>query len=191
MLRLSRPSFSSTSSSAFCATRTLLKKSGKPGDTPAYTQAYLPYETAPTKLELDQQRKKFSQAYFGYNEHRKLVEVKDVPDNMYTYGKEGMTVPISIFKEQKDPTIGPEWTYPGIYENKIVLKDRTLQSLFEEEQSGQLSSPWLKDVLEARVQQSLSTLHKRMARVTMKQMDVFHKERGASKKVGAPTDAPK
>lgn len=181
MFRLARPA-------RMRASLPLLKKSGKPGDTPAYTQAYLPYETAPTKLEVDQQRKKFSHAYYGYNEHRKLVEVKDVPENLYTYGKEGMTVPISIFKDQKDPIIGPEWTYPGIYENKIVLQDRTMQSLFAEEKSGKLSSPWLKDVLESRVQQSLSTIHKRMAKLKMKQMDVFHKERGASKKVGAPTE---
>lgn len=173
----------------FAATRTALKKIGKSTETPDYKQAYLPYEVAPTAAELESARKRFSHAYYGQEEFRKLHEVKDVPANMYTYGKEGMSIPIAIFKDQQDPVIGPEWTYPSIYENKIACRYYTMHQLFEQEKKGTFDSPWLQDVLDERVEQNLQTVQRRMGMLNMKNMNVFHKERGASKKVGAAQPA--
>lgn len=168
------------------ATAALRKRSGKPVDLPDYKQVYLPYDTPPTKLELDRERRRFTHAYCGRQEHKKLVEVKDVPQNLYTYGKEGMSVPISIFKDQADPVIGPEWTYPGIYENKIVAQHWYTQELFERESRGSFESPWLRQVLDNQVRRHLSRVAWRMSMQNVKQVDIFHKERGASKRPGAP-----
>ncbi|KAG5510869.1 hypothetical protein JKF63_06370 [Porcisia hertigi] len=163
----------------------LLKRSGKPGDLPAYKQAYLPYDVAPTKMELDRERRKFMHAYSGRMEHRKMIEVKDVPQNMYTYGKEGMSIPISIFKDQADPVIGPEWTYPGIYENKIVAQQWYMEELFNREKSNTFESPWQRQVLDNQVKRRLGKVAWRMSMLNIKTMDIFHKERGASKRPGA------
>lgn len=183
MLRLSRPTLVCGGPLAWTAVR--LKRSGKPGDYPDYKQVYLPYDTAPTKLELDRERRKFTHAYVGRLEHKRLVEVKDVPQNVYTYGKEGMSVPISIFKEQNDPVIGPEWTYPGIYENKVVAQHWYTQELFDREREGSFESPWLRQVLDNQVKRHLSRVAWRMSMQNIKQTDIFHKERGASKRPGA------
>lgn len=175
-------------STARLLTRTpaLHKRSGKPGDLPDYKQVYLPYDTAPTKLELDRERRKFTHAYAGRMEHRKLVEVKEVPQNVYTYGKEGMSVPIAIFKDQTDPVIGPEWTYPGIYENKVVAQHWYLEELFDHEKSGTFESPWQRQVLDNQVKRRLGKVAWRMSMLNVKTIDLFHKERGASKRPGAP-----
>jgi hypothetical protein len=68
-----------------------------------------------------------------------------VPKNMYTYGKEGSSVPISIFKDQEDPIIGPEHTYPGIYELKAALRHKTIGDLFAMEESETFDSPFQKE----------------------------------------------
>lgn len=167
----------------------LYKRSGKPGDLPAYKQVYLPYDVPPTKMELDRERRKFMHAYSGRQEHRRLVEVKDVPENMYTYGKEGMSIPISIFKEQADPVIGPEWTYPGIFENKIVAQQWHMEELFDREKKNSFESPWQRQVLDNQVKSRLGRVAWRMSMLNIKTVDLFHKERGASKRPGAQTDA--
>ncbi|KAK7194456.1 hypothetical protein NESM_000362200 [Novymonas esmeraldas] len=164
------------------------KRSGKPGDLPAYKEVYLPYDTPPTKMELERERRRFAQAYSGRMEHRKLVEVKDVPQNMYTYGKEGMSIPIAIFKDQTDPVVGPEWTYPGIYENKIVAQHWYAEELFQRESTSTFESPWQQQVLDNQVKRRLSKVAWRMSMLNLKTIDVFHKERGASKRPGAAAD---
>nr|CCM13066.1 hypothetical protein, conserved [Leishmania guyanensis] len=166
-------------------TTALLKRSGKPGDLPDYKQAYLPYDIVPTKMELDRERRKFMHAYSGRMEHRKMVEVKDVPQNMYTYGKEGMSIPISIFKDQTDPVIGPEWTYPGIFENKIVSQHWYMEELFDREKSNTFESPWQRQVLDNQVKRRLGKVAWRMSMLNIKTIDIFHKERGPSKRPGA------
>lgn len=166
-------------------TRCALKRSGKPTETPDYKQVYLPYDAEPTKFELDSARRKFSTAYYGRCENRKLVEVKNVPQNMYTYGKEGMSVPISIFKEQADPVIGPEWTYPGIYENKIVAQQWYLDELFQREKDNSFESPWQRQVLDNQVKKRMAKVAWRMSMLNLKSVDLFQKERGASKRQGA------
>ncbi|CCW64517.1 unnamed protein product [Phytomonas sp. EM1] len=166
-------------------TRLLRKRSGKPSEFPDYKQVYLPYDTAPTQIELDRERKKFSRAYYGRQEHKRLVEVKNVPPNMFTYGKEGMSIPISIFKDQQDPIIGPEWTYPGIYENKIVAQHWYLSELFEREEKGTFESPWQKQVLDNHVKRNLGKVAWRMSMLKIKTIDIFQKERGSSKRPGA------
>lgn len=171
---------------ALAVTPLLFKRSGKPSDFPDYKQVYLPYDTVPTKMELDRERRRFLHAYTGRMEHRKMVEVKDVPQNMYTYGKEGMSIPISIFKEQADPVIGPEWTYPGIYENKIVAQHWYMEELFDREKTSSFESPWQKQVLDNQVKRRLSKVAWRMSMLNIKTIDIFHKERGASKRPGAP-----
>lgn len=169
----------------FVCCRTLRKRSGKPLELPDYKQVYLPYDEEPSAAELDNARKKFSVAYHGRCENRKLVEVKNVPRNMFTYGKEGMSVPISIFKEQADPVIGPEWTYPGIYENKIVSQPWYLEELFDREKNNTFESPWQKQVLDNQVKKRMAKVAWRMSMLNLKSVDVFQKERGASKRYGA------
>lgn len=174
----------------FSATALLLKKSGKPDkDLPEYKQAYLPYETAPTKAELDNARRRFLQAPFGKGELRRMVDVKDVPQNMYTYGKEGMSVPIAIFKDQVDPIIGPEWTYPGIYENKIACQLDFTHELFEMERTNSFKSPWQRTKLESQVRSAVNKVKARMRFNTIRHPDVFHRERGGGAKL-ATTAAP-
>lgn len=174
----------------FSASLTLLKRVGKPTDTPPYKQAYLPYDQEPTPTELEAARKPFMTAYAGAGEHRKLIPVKDVPQNMYTYGKEGMSLPISIFKGQDDPVIGPEWSYPGIYENKLVARHWHLHELFDRERRQSFESPWLKDVLNNQVKRQLSRVAWRMSMLNLKAVDVFQKERGASKRQDATKEPP-
>lgn len=175
----------------FSATAVLWKKSGKPDkEGPDYKQAYLPYETAPTKAELDNSRRRFLQAPFGKGEFRKMVDVKDVPLNMYTYGKEGMSVPIGIFKDQVDPVIGPEWTYPGIYENKIACQINFTDELFEMERTNTFKSPWQQQKLDNHVAAATRKVGSRMALLNMKHMDVFQKERSGGVKATPTAAAP-
>ncbi|EPY25639.1 hypothetical protein STCU_01493 [Strigomonas culicis] len=173
-----------TDSGLFRSSGFLLKRSGKPGDLPAYKQVYLPYDTAPTKMELDRERRKFARAYHGRQEHKKMVEIKDVPENMYTYGKEGMSVPISLFKEQADPVIGPEWTYPGIYENKIAAQQWYTEELFDRETKDAFESPWQRQILDNQVKAKLGRVAWRMSMLNIKTVDLFHKERGSSRRTG-------
>nr|CCC91963.1 conserved hypothetical protein [Trypanosoma congolense IL3000] len=172
-------------------TRLLLKRSGKPTDTGDYKQVYLPYDTAPTERELEHERRRFKQAYYGRMEHRKLVEVKDVPLNMYTYGKEGMSLPIAIFRDQKDPVIGPEWTYPGIYENKIAAQHWFIEELFNKEGKGEFDSPWQRQILDNQVKRRMGKVAFHMRQIKMKAVDVFQKERGGSKRPGGAGEKPK
>lgn len=174
---------------AFICTAVWRKRSGKPSDLPEYKQAYLPYDTAPTRLELDRERKRFTHAFTGRQEHKKMVEVKDVPQNVYTYGKEGMSIPISIFKDQPDPVIGPEWTYPGIYENKIVAQHWYLEELFDREANNSFESPWQKQVLDNQVKRRMGKVMWRMSMLNLKTIDLFQKERGASKRATAAAGA--
>ncbi|RNF16776.1 hypothetical protein TcG_05998 [Trypanosoma cruzi] len=167
------------------ATLVAMKRSGKPSDTPEYKQVYLPYDTAPTPLELERERKKLQQAYYGRMEHRKLVPVKEVPLNVYTYGKEGMSLPISIFKDQQDPVIGPEWTYPGIYENKVAAQHWYTEELFSKEAQNNFDSPWQKQILENQVKRRMAKVAFRMRQVNMKAVDLFQKERGSAKRGAA------
>ncbi|RNC37133.1 hypothetical protein TcCL_NonESM13712 [Trypanosoma cruzi] len=167
------------------ATLVVMKRSGKPSDTPEYKQVYLPYDTAPTPLELERERKKLQQAYYGRMEHRKLVPVKEVPLNVYTYGKEGMSLPISIFKDQQDPVIGPEWTYPGIYENKLAAQHWYTEELFSKEAQNNFDSPWQKQILENQVKRRMAKVAFRMRQVNMKAVDLFQKERGSAKRGAA------
>ena len=118
--------------------RKLLKKSGKPTELPEYKYVYAPWEgDGPSQEQIERARRKFQTAA-SWKPPYKPMTVPHVPDNMYTFGKEGMTVPIAIFKGQEDPVIGPEWTYPGIYDIKkyaaattteqLIMKDRELRS---------------------------------------------------------------
>lgn len=101
---------------------------------------------------------------------------------MYTYGKEGMSIPIAIFKDQKDPVIGPEWTYPGIYENKVAMRDVSLHELFEMEASEKgFDSPWQRKELDNRVRKSLDSVATRMMLANMKMNKVMQKERAGRK----------
>jgi hypothetical protein len=166
----------------------LRKKIGKPLETPDYKQAYLPYETAPTASELESKRRAFAFAPFWLN--GKKIPVKDVPANMFTFGKEGMSVPISILKEQADPVIGPEWTYPGIYENKIAAKSHQFDELLDMEASNKWPSPWLKGKLENQVNKQLGAIRNRMMVLSMTEANRFIKEKGAAPKGKAASKAP-
>lgn len=92
-----------------------------------------------------------------------------------------MSIPISIFKDQQDPVIGPEWTYPGIYENKIACQLDYTSELFEMERSNSFKSEWQRNKLDNHVQRSVRRVGMQMAVLNMKQIDVFHKERGGAK----------
>jgi hypothetical protein len=174
------------------ATTTCLKRSGKPTETPEYKQAYLPYETsaAPTKSELERERRRFSQCYFGKESARKLVEVKDVPPNMFTFGKEGMTVPIAIFKDQQDPIIGPEWTYPGIYENKIACTHLFTYELFDMEREGKFESPLQKHILNNHINKRIRRTTSRFGMMKLRESIPMTKDRGASAAKKTGTTAP-
>jgi hypothetical protein len=172
----------SSCSSLFRPTAVLLKRSGKSAETPEYKQAYFPYEAkaAPTAAELDRERRRFSQCYFGKESGRKLVEVRDVPQNMYTYGKEGMTVPIAIFKDQTDPIIGAEHTYPGIYENKIACQHMYTYELFEMERANNFNSPLQRQVLHNQINKRIRRMTSRIGMMTLKESIPMTKDRGAS-----------
>lgn len=161
-------------------TTVLRKKVGKPADiAPEWKQAYLPYETAPTAAEIERERQKFSNIYFNRGENRKLYPVKNVPKNMYTYGKEGFTLPIAIFKDQPDPVIGPEWTYPGIYENKIAARHYHNEELSEMQDKKSFPSPWLEGVLDNQIKKELGRIRARMGALKLRELRPMQKERGA------------
>lgn len=120
----------------------LRKKSGKPLETPpAPKQVYLPYDTPPTKQELEAARRKFSRLQARVNGKTQVLPVFDVPENMYTYGKEGMSLPIAIMKDEPDPVIGPEHTYPLIYENKVALRDMDIDEIMDALDEGEPDTP--------------------------------------------------
>ena len=125
----------------------LLKKSGKPLEMPDYKQAYLPYEKAPTDREIQAANAAFQNCPDWQSGYTKKLRVLEVPQNLYTYGKEGMTVPISIFKDQDDPVIGPEHTYPGIYELKIALRHHTLGEYMDMAENETFQSPMQKEAM--------------------------------------------
>jgi hypothetical protein len=129
------------------ATGALLKKSGKPLDIHSYKQVYLPYDEPPTEAELDRERKRFAKARGPYRFKEVYYEVVDIPENMYTYGKEGMSVPISIFKDQPDPVVAAEHTYPGIYENKIALRHLETEELIDLKRRGAFETPIQEGIL--------------------------------------------
>lgn len=161
------------------------KKIGKPSDAQVaadYKQAYLPYEVAPTAAELEKERARFSSVHYGRQANRKSYPVANVPKNMFTYGKEGMTLPIAIFKNQPDPVIGPEWTYPGIYENKIACRHYYLDELVDMEEKGELPSPWLKNVLDNSVKSQLSSIKSRMALMKIRELQPLGREKTAQAK---------
>ncbi|KAG8348320.1 hypothetical protein TRVL_00846 [Trypanosoma vivax] len=177
-----------TSTSHFGVTIVILKRSGKPSETPDYKQVYLPYDEPPTEKELQRERKKFQYAYHGRMEHRKLVEVKEVPLNLYTYGKEGMSIPLAIFKDQQDPIIGPEWTYPGIYENKIAAQHWYTEELFNKEDNNCFDTPWQRQILDNQVKRRMSRVAVRMRRLNLKAVDLFQKDRGPAKRSGGTSE---
>jgi hypothetical protein len=165
--------------------RTLLKakKVGKPADAaPEYKQAYLPYEVAPTAAELEKERARFSSVYYGRQSNRKSYPVANVPKNMYTYGKEGMTLPIAIFKNQPDPVIAPEWTYPGIYENKIAARHYYMEELSEMAEKDNFPSPWLRNVLNGNVNSKLRSIKSRMALMKIRELQPLAREKTAQAK---------
>eukprot|EP00758_Cryptobia_borreli_P008741 Tbor_TRINITY_DN5417_c1_g1::TRINITY_DN5417_c1_g1_i1::g.24986::m.24986 len=158
-----------------------LKKSGKPADiAPEYKQAYLPYETAPTNAELEREHQRFSTIMVGRGDQRKSFPVKRVPKNMYTYGKEGFTVPIALFKNQPDPVIGPEWTYPGIYENKIACRHYHTEELMEMRENNNFPSEWLRNVLDNQTKGELRKIKTRMMFLNLKRLTPMQKERSAA-----------
>lgn len=164
----------------FGATGVTLKRSGKPETVGSYTQAYLPYETAPTKPELERERRRFAKASGNtWSTRNNSYDVKEVPENMYTYGKEGMTIPISIFKDQPDPTIGPECTYPGIYENKVAMKVREPAELFEMDRTNSYESPLQRLILEKHVDFSIDQHRYRMLRMSQRDHHKYMDERKA------------
>ena len=106
-----------------------LKKCGKPGEPLPIKYVYTPWaDEGPSEAKVAAARRKFQQVKFWRAPHP-VMPVKDVPDNMYTYGKEGMSLPIAIFKDQPDPVIGPEWTYPGIYDMKKFCQAKSFEDL--------------------------------------------------------------
>lgn len=181
---------SSATRTALSSTRPLRKKSGKPLETPDYKQTYLPYEAAPSTAELDRERRRFSLApLLGYA--GKKVPVKDLPANFFTYGKEGMSMPISIFKDQPDPVIAPEWTYPGIYENKRACKVHRIEELLEMQAKNSWPSPWVREKLDHRLNHTLGSMRGRMRNFVHIEQNRYLREKGTaskSKKTGtAPT----
>ena len=154
----------------FHSSMVLRRKLGKPQDTPALKQVYLPYEKEPTKAELERERRRFAKAPGNLPHLRdQTYEVKDVPENMFTYGKEGMSLPISLFKDQPDPIIAAEHTYPGIYENKIACRWKTTYELAQLRSTG-FESPFQEIELEERVKDTQMHTAKVMS---------WMKERGA------------
>lgn len=175
-----------TNVSLVARTAVLLKKGGKPADAaPEWKQAYLPYETAPTAAEIERERQRFSNVYYNRGDARKLYPVKNVPKNMYTYGKEGFTLPIAIFKDQADPVIGPEWTYPGIYENKIACRHYHVEELVEMEEKGTLPSPWLRQTLHNSLRRQVDKVKGHMAAMKLRELQPMQRERGGSASGGA------
>ena len=176
--------------SCFFLRRTLQrnKKSGKPMDVFEHKQVYLPYEAsqAPTPAELERERRRFATARTTRVPHKTVAEVRDIPVNMYTYGKEGSSLPIAIFKDQPDPVIGPEWTYPGIYENKIACRPWTMHQLFEFQRTNTWPSYLMPQMLQGRVQRRVAGISSRMGLLRMSEMARVAKERGATpgKKAG-------
>ena len=162
------------------ATPLLLKKVGKPLETPDYKQAYLPYEKAPSEREIAAASRQFSTCPDWSTGYTKRVPVQDMPKNMYTYGKEGHTVPISIFKDQDDPVIGPEHTYPGIYELKISLKHNSLGELFEMNDNNSFESPFQKERLHDMLDEKEYVVEQKMKYMAWRNFrSKFTKERAA------------
>lgn len=178
---------------SFSTSAVLRKRSGKPDNVLPYTQPYLPYETAPTKQELERERRRFAkQPGNTADTCKQTFDVKEVPENMFTYGKEGMTIPISIFKDQQDPVIAPEWTYPGIFENKVVMKLTETSELFEMDRTNTFKSPWQKMILEERVDDVIDGHRHRMMRFTQRDHHKYMNERKAvtTKATKGGTQAP-
>eukprot|EP00388_Colpodella_angusta_P023283 GDKJ01059489.1.p1 GENE.GDKJ01059489.1~~GDKJ01059489.1.p1 ORF type:complete len:122 (-),score=14.48 GDKJ01059489.1:60-386(-) len=98
---------------------------------------------------------------------------------MYTYGKEGFTLPIAIFKDQTDPVIGPEWIYPGIYENKIACRHYHNEELSEMQDNKSFPSPWLEGVLDNQTKKELGRVRAKMASLKLRELRPMQKERGA------------
>lgn len=184
--RASRSSASTARVQARCffsATPLLLKKSGKPTETPpAPKQAYLPYDVAPTKAELEAARRKFMRVARTNRVTGKTItyNVTDVPENMYTYGKEGMQIPISIFKDETDPIIAAEHTYPGIYENKILLKHMTTGELMDAFEKNEFDSPLRRGQLMVRVNTASSSMAMRMANMARRMETKWEQDRAGS-----------
>jgi hypothetical protein len=91
-----------------------------------------------------------------------------------------MTVPIAIFKEQQDPVIGPEWTYPGIYENKIACVMMYTYELFEMEKNGTLQSPLQKHILANQINKRIRRTSSRLGMMKLREAVPMTKDRGAS-----------
>jgi hypothetical protein len=173
----------------FTVSPVLLKKIGKPLETPDYKQAYLPYEVAPTPAEIERERRNFSSYPSSASNYERSVRVVDVPANLYTYGKEGMSVPIAIFKDQVDPVIGPEHTYPGIFENKVALRHAGVQEMLNMEAAGTLS-PFQRDLLEERLDFQDRLQRLRMGVLKMRYHNRYAKDRaGGGTKAGMTGDA--
>jgi hypothetical protein len=163
---------------AFGATSVLLKKSGKPLETPPYKQVYLPYDDPPTAAELERERRKFAKVKGNTAQTRdQTFDVVDKPENFYTYGKEGMSIPISIWKDQPDPVIAAEHTYPGIYENKVALKLRSETELIAMRENNSWDSPWQEDMLRSNIDEKLRKVRWRMMFLKDREENVFLKER--------------
>lgn len=153
--------------SFFAATDPLWKRSGKPTEVGEYKQVYDPSATPATNEEIQRERRRFStQPHFRGG---KPLDVKDVPDNMFRYGKEGMSVPIAIFKDQPDPVIAAEHTYPGIFENKIAARVVDLSELCRKFDEDKLDSPWQRDAIDSKVKKGVGTMAQRMRKMRWRQ----------------------
>eukprot|EP00760_Papus_ankaliazontas_P002640 PhM_4_TR11202/c0_g1_i1/m.34124 len=166
-----------------------LKKSGKPMETPDYKYVYAPWDdNGPTPDQIKKAHEKFKRPVF-HHILRKPVEVSKVPENMYTYGKEGMSVPISIFKDQSDPVIGPEWTYPGIYENKR-MKVQSYEELVRKQEEGTISG-WEQQSLQTRTRTLIARHGMKLNAVKIKNWLPLSKEKGKKPKSRAESAAQK
>ncbi len=141
----------------------------------------MPYDVAPTKAELEAARRKFMRVPVTNKLTGKTIpyQVKDVPENMYTYGKEGMQIPIAIFKDEQDPIIGPEHTYPGIYENKILLKSMSVGDLIDAMETNEFDSPLRRQQLMTRVNSISGGMAFRMANLKARMESKWAADRGA------------
>eukprot|EP00759_Apiculatamorpha_spiralis_P039453 PhF_6_TR38288/c0_g1_i1/m.57124 len=169
----------------------LLKKSGKPTDLPDYKYAYTYWEDAgPTAEAVARARQKFISVPFWKT--GKKVDVVTVPENMYTYGKEGMQLPISIFKDQPDPVIGPEWTYPGIYEIKTSSRPTNFEALVEKMTNDPNGlNYWEAKSLKVRSNSMAGLALNRLGKIKRRNFIPHQREKGKKAKSRAETAAQK
>ncbi|KNH04384.1 hypothetical protein XU18_4351 [Perkinsela sp. CCAP 1560/4] len=181
-----------------------LKKSGKPTTYAELKYVYTPWtDNGPPPEKIAAARGKFSHLKFWRVPHT-VVPVSEVPENMYTFGKEGMALPISIFKDQPDPVIGPEWTYPGIYDMKKYSKAVSFEDLVTKKdrlnderktQPGEYVDTdepldyWERRQLRARTLHTLRVIQTRMMKASRYTWFPYSRKKGKKAKSRAETAA--